>query len=330
MLVLGIESTCDETAVALVRNGREIVSHEIASQVKVHQEFGGVFPEVASRCHDAILIPTIEQTLHKGGVTFKHVDLIAVANTPGLIGPLLMGTTCAKALGFALKIPVIGINHVEAHLYAAMMNAEEIPFPALGLVVSGGHTFIVQINSIGNYTLLSSTVDDALGEAFDKVAKMLGLPYPGGPEVERLATRGDPYRFPFKGGVVKAAPHQFSFSGLKTHVLYTLRALPSLTPQDKADIAASFQRAAFNDIITKINSLHKTKAKALIIGGGVSQNRALRSHLLSTLSLPLYFPSPLLCTDNGAMIAGLAFHIYNPLLVSRLEVEPQLSSVNFI
>ncbi len=210
MLALGIESTCDETACAIVQDGRSILSNIIASQIDLHKEYGGVVPELACRRHIDLMMPVIDQALTQAKMTLAHIDLIAVAHGPGLIGALLIGLNTAKALAWALQKPFIGVNHIEAHLYAALMSYEkEIHFPCLGVVASGGHTAIVLIQELGVYQLLGQTVDDAIGEAFDKVAKMLDLPYPGGPQIEKLALYGDPYRYPFKAGRVKGHPLDF-------------------------------------------------------------------------------------------------------------------------
>ena len=319
MLVLGIETTCDETAVAIVEDGTKILANVIDSQVEIHKKFGGVFPEVASRCHAEALPKVIKEALHIAGVSFQDLRLISVAIGPGLIGPLLIGVNGAKALSLALDIPFIGVNHVEAHLYAAMMEQEKPLFPSIGLVVSGGHTFLVLMQGIGSYSLIGSTVDDAIGEAFDKVAKLLDLPYPGGPEIEILAKQGNPQAYPFKPGQVKDNPYNFSFSGLKTNVFYSIygqnskknKACP-LSFLAKADIAASFQNTALRDVVKKTSLAAKAHdCKALYVGGGVSHNKTLRALLTEKEpNLPIFFPGPGLCLDNGAMIAGLGFHKY--------------------
>lgn len=267
MLVLGIESTCDETACAIVRDGQDILANVVASQIDLHDEYGGVVPELACRRHIDLMIPVIEQALEQAKISLDDIDLIAVAHGPGLIGALLIGLNTAKALSFALQKPFIGVNHVEAHLYAALMsNPQTVEFPCLGVVLSGGHTALVLINQIGEYELIGQTVDDAVGEAFDKVAKMLDLPYPGGPQIEQLARLGNPQRHSFKAGQVKGHPLDFSFSGLKTAVLYTIRGPKGqgsdivLTDADKTDIAASFQQAALEDIVKK-NALGRQSAR---------------------------------------------------------------------
>lgn len=320
MLVLGIEATCDETAIAVVRNGTEILSNVIASSSAIHALYGGVFPELACQQHIDLLIPTLQNALKEAHVTPREIDLIAVAKGPGLIGALLIGLNAAKGLALSWNKPLVGVHHVEAHLYAAMMGAPT-PwlFPALGLVVSGGHTLLLHILEVGSYEQLGSTVDDALGEAFDKAATLLDLPYPGGPEIERLARQGNPQRFPFRAGQVKQHPLHFSFSGLKTAVLYAVkgpngtRHTPSaLDLATKQDIAASFQEAAFRDLIEKIElARRQIPCKAIFLGGGVSCNAQLRRRFHEHFpSLPLFWPPSGLSLDNGAMIAGLGYQIY--------------------
>jgi N6-L-threonylcarbamoyladenine synthase len=319
MIVLGIETTCDETAVSVVENGERILSNVIASQLDIHQKYNGVFPELASRRHIEILLPLVDEALKKAGVSKKEINLIAAAHGPGLIGAILIGLNTAKSLALAWDIPFVGVNHVEAHLYAAMMNRlKTLPEKALGVVLSGGHTFLTQISGIGNYTLIGTTVDDAMGEAFDKVASLLELPYPGGPFIEKLAREGDSARFPFSAGRVKTSPFHFSFSGLKTSVLYEVKGQGKkkreepITAQDKKDIAASFQQTAIDDVVKKTLLAASTYGcGAIYLGGGVSQNQALRDAFTKkTADLPVYWPEKDLCTDNAAMIAGLGFHKY--------------------
>ena len=319
MLVLGIESTCDETSAAVVENGKRIRSHVIASQVPVHQPFGGVVPELASRHHIDDCIPTIHAAIANAHLTLQDIDLIAVAEGPGLIGSLLVGIHTAKTLAWALKKPLIGVNHIEAHLYAAMMSPScpdniTTLFPAIGAVLSGGHTSLVLIHGIGDYQLIGQTVDDALGEAFDKVAKMLSLPYPGGPYIEKLALNGNPLSFPLKAGQVKSKPYHFSFSGLKTGALYAIREqVQKGTEAEKfsSDIAASFQHAAFSDLLHKLEkAVHEFQPKAIFLGGGVTNNKTLRQQIEKNIALPLLWPESQLCLDNGAMIAGLGYHVY--------------------
>jgi N6-L-threonylcarbamoyladenine synthase len=316
MFVLGIESTCDETACAVVRDGKEILSNVISSQIDLHAEYGGVVPELACRRHVDVMIPVLDEALKKAQLDLSQIDLIAVAHGPGLIGALLIGLNMAKGLALALNKPFIGVNHVEAHLYAALMSSSQTTqFPCLGVVLSGGHTALVLIKEIGAYELLGQTVDDALGEAFDKVAKMLQLPYPGGPQIEALAKRGDAKRFAFKAGLVKGHPLAFSFSGLKTAVLYTLKgqngqAPLELSDQIKCDIAASFQQAALANVVSKtLLAAERYQCQSIIFGGGVTNNLRLRELFLeANPHLNYLWPFASLTLDNAAMIAGLGYH----------------------
>jgi N6-L-threonylcarbamoyladenine synthase len=306
MKILGIETTCDETSIAVVEDGHKILSNTIYSQSALHSQFGGVVPELACRRHIDVISHVLKKSLEEAGVSLDDIDLIAVAKGPGLIGALLIGIQFAKALAWATKKPLIGINHIEAHLFASVMShPPPHTFPALGVVLSGGHTSIVLMKSIGTYELLAETVDDAIGEAFDKVAKMLGLGYPGGPLIEELAKQGNPSKYSFKAGKVKGRPLDFSFSGIKTAVLYTIRG-KTLASQDICDIAASFQEAVFSDVRIKIEqALQKTNVSCIYLGGGVTRNEALRATLKG---LTCYWPENTLCLDNAAMIAGLAFY----------------------
>jgi N6-L-threonylcarbamoyladenine synthase len=320
-LIFGIESTCDETSCSVVRDGKEILSNVIFSQADIHSLYGGVVPEIACRRHLDVICNIASQALDEAGCSWQDIDAIAVAKGPGLVGALLVGLNYAKGIALALQKPLIGINHVEAHLYAAMMSAEvKVPLPALGLIISGGHTSLLQIDSLGSYTSIGRTVDDAVGEAFDKVGCLLGLSYPGGPKVEQLAKKGNPNSYNFKAGQVKKHPLSFSFSGLKTSVLYTIKGQNSskndpleISEQDKANLAASFQKAALKDLVSKTKKacdLHDFSS--LCIGGGVSQNRALRQLFdEAKMDVPIFWPTPMLCLDNAAMIAGLGYHYLN-------------------
>lgn len=308
MRVLGIESTCDESAASVVADGKTILSNVVSSQMDLHKTYGGVVPELACRRHVDLIMPVIEQALSDAKCTLSDIDLISVARGPGLIGALMIGLNAAKALSYAAKIPFVGVNHIEAHLYASLMSTDTpIQLPALGVILSGGHTTLALINNLGEYEIIGETVDDAIGEAFDKCAKMMGLPYPGGPVIEKLALTGEVV-YPFKGGQVKGSPLSFSFSGLKTAVLYTLQKIDPLTDQDKRDIAASFQHAAFSDVKKKIEkALDTYSLSSILIGGGVTQSKALRKYLES---FNVYYPRQELTLDNAAMIAGLGYHKY--------------------
>ncbi|MCY3975503.1 MAG: tRNA (adenosine(37)-N6)-threonylcarbamoyltransferase complex transferase subunit TsaD [Simkaniaceae bacterium] len=333
MNVLGLETSCDETSVAVVRGGNRILFHVIASQERIHARYGGVFPELASREHVDRILPLVE----KAEECVSGIDLVAVANGPGLIGSLLMGTTVARTLAYGRNLPLVGVNHVDAHLYAAMMTTNEPPpMPALGIVVSGGHTFLAKVTSIGNYSVIGTTVDDAAGEAFDKVATLLGYPYPGGPRIEKLAEGGDPFRYDFKAGRVKGRPLDFSFSGLKTNVLYAIKGQNGrkddpvlLGEREKRDVAASFQRVALSDIVTKSMQAARTfDCKAIVAGGGVVNNRYLRNLLCKHREIPVFFPPPELSADNAAMIAGLGYVLHARGMRSdpfRLPVFPRMN-----
>lgn len=322
MLVLGIESSCDETACAIVRDGKEILSNVIASQAELHEVFGGVVPEIASRQHAEVIIPVIDEAIKEARVTLRDIDLIAVAHAPGLVGSLLVGLNAAKALSVALGIPFVAVNHIEAHLYAAAMSKEkECEFPCLGAVLSGGHTALLLMRSFTEYSVAARTVDDAIGEAFDKVAKVMGLPYPGGPLIEELAQDGNAKAFALRAGRVKESPMDFSYSGLKTAILYAIKG--ELDHSQKCDLAASFQHAAFSDVVTKtVKMARESGCKTILFGGGVTNNRRLR-HLFNEAApdLELIWPAAGLSLDNAAMIAGLGFHRHQQFGADSLDIE---------
>ena len=332
VLVLGIESTCDETACAVVKDGKEILANCVASQIEIHSPFGGVVPELASRHHVETIIPLLHETLRESSLSLEDIDAIAVANGPGLIGAILVGLNTAKALAMALDKPLLGVNHIEAHLYAALMEqASALELPALGLVISGGHTALIQVEDVGHYKLLGQTIDDAIGEAFDKTAALLELPYPGGPQIEALAKKGNPKAYPFQAGKVKERPLDFSFSGLKTKVLYTLKGPNSdknapliISEEEKANVAASFQEAAFKDLIEKVVRAYQMyPCNSLLIGGGVANSRTLRKMFdEANLPFPILWPPGGLSLDNAAMIAGLGFsHFQTAPQGHGLEIE---------
>lgn len=330
MLVLGIETTCDETAAAVVEDGKKILSNVIFSQAKFHEKYGGVFPEMASRLHYDSLLLVIDLALKEAGVSPQQIDLIAVAHGPGLMGALFMGLNVAKTLSWVWNKPLIGVHHVEAHLYASMMDhLDELKFPSLGIVLSGGHTLFLKIHSIGTYEMIGTTIDDAIGESFDKVAAILGLLYPGGPAVENLAKNGCIGRYAFKAGQVKESPFHFSFSGLKTKILYTVKGIgshkesPSLISEDeKKDVAASFQETVFCDVVQKANeACRRFDLKAIYFGGGVVNNKRLRELFAEKCPLSLFWPSGNLSLDNGAMIAGLGAQKYLQAGKSSFDLE---------
>lgn len=323
MLVLGIESSCDETAAAVVADGREILSSVIASQIELHRPYGGVFPELAAREHLEKIEPVVKEAMQKAGIGFKDLDAVAVTQGPGLIGSLLVGVSYAKALAWGLEIPFIGVNHIEGHVYSIVFENPPIEYPALALIVSGGHTNLFYIPEEGKYKVVSRTRDDAAGEAFDKVGKMLGLSYPGGPVIEKLALTGDAQKVKFPVAKISDGRPDFSFSGLKTAVSRYVRensiepVAEGETPnQQIKDIAASFQATVVKSLVGTMEKLAlELKPKTLIVAGGVACNGALREAaetLGAKLGLPVYFPSKHLSTDNAAMIAAAGyFHLKN-------------------
>ncbi|BAE81238.1 o-sialoglycoprotein endopeptidase [Chlamydia felis Fe/C-56] len=316
MLTLGLESSCDETACALVDADAQIVANVVSSQ-QYHASYGGVVPELASRAHLQMLPSVVNSALEKSGVSLDDIDLIAVTHTPGLIGSLAVGVNFAKGLAIGSQKPMIGVNHVEAHLYAAYMEAKNVEFPALGLVMSGAHTSMFLMEDPLSYKLIGNTRDDAIGETFDKVGRFLGLPYPGGALIEMMASQGCEESYPFSAA--KVPGYDLSFSGLKTAVLYAIKGnnsnsrspLPDLSQKEKNNIAASFQKAAFMTIAQKLPKIIKNfSCRSILVGGGVANNKYFQTLLQNTLNLPLYFPSSKLCTDNAAMIAGLGRELF--------------------
>lgn len=309
MNVLGIETSCDETSAAIVTDGREIRANIIASQADLHARYGGVVPEVASRKHVERMLPVIQDALDAAGMTYRDLNALAVTNRPGLLGALLVGVSAAKALSYTLSLPLIGVHHLEGHVYSNFLAAPDLAdaFPLLILIVSGGHTQIVRMDGHGQYILLGQTRDDAAGEAFDKGARLLGLPYPGGPNVSRLAAQGDPKRVPFPRSWLGDSL-EFSFSGVKT-------ALRNFVAQDEgqtplADVAASYEAAIVEVLTEKLRrAAEQTGIKTVCVAGGVAANRRLQEEMQNMAeanSLRLVIPAPILCTDNAAMIAAAA------------------------
>jgi N6-L-threonylcarbamoyladenine synthase len=305
MYILGIESSCDETGIAIYHSTKGLIHHTLYSQVDMHSEYGGVVPELASRDHIRKLVPLIKQTLRDSNLIKSDISGIAYTAGPGLMGALLVGATTAKSLAWTWQIPAIAVHHMEGHLLAPMLEENPPPFPFIALLVSGGHTLLIQVDGIGQYTQLGESLDDAAGEAFDKVAKMLGLGYPGGPKVSQLAEQGTD-RFKFPRPMTDRPGLDFSFSGLKTFTMNTLNATEK-TDQDKADIAYAFQKATAETLSIKCKrALQQTGLKTLVIAGGVSANTKIRSELLKMTEkqrATLFFPRLEFCTDNGAMIA---------------------------
>jgi N6-L-threonylcarbamoyladenine synthase len=322
MRVLGIETTCDETAVAVVANrmggGGEILSNEVMSQIAQHAAYGGVVPEIAARAHIDVLDRLMLRALEHAKIKVGQIDAVAASAGPGLIGGILIGLTAGKAMALALGKPFIAINHLEAHALTARLT-DNLDFPYVALIVSGGHTQIVAVDGVGKYRRLGSTVDDAAGEAFDKVAKMLGLAYPGGPEIERLANEGDPRRFDFPRPMLGRPGADFSLSGLKTAVRQEILRMGPLSETDVKDLAASFQAAVVDVVVDRVRSGLRLFSDAfgrpngLVIGGGVGANGAIRralTRLCSETGLRFVSPPPELCSDNGAIVAwaGLERH----------------------
>ncbi len=300
--VLAIETSCDETSVAIIDDGCRIVLNDIASQIDFHREFGGVVPEIASRQHTEIISQMTQRALSTAG---DRVDAIAVTAGPGLMGSLLVGVCFAKAFAYARELPLVPVHHIEGHLFSPFLQGVPPEFPALALVVSGGHTQLVHCRAAHEYELLGATRDDAVGESFDKVARLLGLPYPGGPSIQRAAESGNPRAYAFPRGMVHSDNLDFSYSGLKTAVLYTLRENPNA---NLADIAASFQAAAIDILVSKTQSaLERTGAPRLLVVGGVAANRLLRDRLAAEIRVPVLAPPIALCTDNAAMIGAAGY-----------------------
>ena len=311
MKILGIETSCDETAASVVEDGRIIHSNIISSQIDIHSRYGGVVPEVASRQHMLSIIPVIEQAMQAAKASWSDIDAIAVTKGPGLAGSLLVGVNSAKGIALGRKKTLIGINHMEGHIYANWLTGAEITFPVMCLIVSGGHSDLVLMRNHGQYEMLGRTRDDAAGEAFDKVARLLSLPYPGGPSIQKAAEDGNPRAFPFPRARLEGT-WDFSFSGLKTAVLRLVRKFEEENrriPVD--DIAASFQAAVVDVLFSKTLAAARTfSAKEIVVAGGVSANRSLRETFLSQKEFPVHIPPLSLCTDNAAMIASAGYFRY--------------------
>lgn len=311
MKVVGIETSCDETGVAIYDSEAGLLGHSLYSQADMHKAFGGVVPELASRDHIRRLVPLLEQTLQQTGLRHEQIDGIAYTAGPGLVGALLVGSAFGRSLAWGWGVPAVAVHHLEGHLLAPMLEAQAPALPFLALLVSGGHTMLISVEAIGAYHILGETLDDAVGEAFDKTAKLLGLGYPGGPELERLAAGGDPARFRFPRPMTDRPGLDFSFSGLKTYTMNTLREAISGTAGDnqqlRADVACAFQQAAVETLLIKCRrALQQTGLTNLVVAGGVGANSYLRQRLQGLeqeQSIRVYYPRMEFCTDNGAMIA---------------------------
>ncbi len=351
MRILGIETSCDETAAAVVEDGVRVLSNVVASQYELHAEYGGVVPEIASRAHAERIMPVLRAAVEEAGLGWSNIDAVAVGHRPGLIGSLLVGVAAGKALAWSMGRPLIGVDHLHAHLYAAAMSGEgeaQECYPALGLVVSGGHTAIYLCESPTKLERLGGTIDDAIGEAFDKVAAILGLGHPGGPAIDRLAGEpdADDRAFEFPVSRLGADSLDFSFSGLKTSVLYAVRGQPrarsegggftrdhtALTPGQRRDVAASFQRAACRAVMLKLGRAHEAMTargagvRSILVGGGVSANTRLRRELEvlgDELGLAVLMPPMELCVDNAAMIAALAHRVFQDRGADDLTLTPR-------
>ena len=315
MYVLGIETSCDETGASIVYNGSKIYSNVTATSLKAHSQYGGVIPEIASRAQLEYINPVVHQALKDAGKEIKDIGLVSVTKGPGLIGSLLVGISFAKAFSYANNIPILGLDHVQSHIYAAFLDSKVIPkFPFVGLVVSGGHTTLFYFKNFNNSKIISQTLDDAAGEAFDKVAKLLNLGYPGGPLIEKIAKEGNSKAYNFKCN--DGSPN-FSFSGIKTAVLYKVNEINkdrALTKKDKCDLAASFQRSVVESLVNKsISAVVRKGLDTLVVGGGVAANGYFRSRLQEESKLKkikLFIAKGQFCTDNASMVAGLGYQLY--------------------
>lgn len=324
MLILGIETSCDETGVALYDERHGILAERLYSQIALHQQYGGVVPELSSRDHVRKLIPLIHEMLDEVGLALSALDAVAYTKGPGLIGSLMVGASIAKSLAFALDIPAVGVHHMEGHLMAALLDDPKPDYPFVALLVSGGHTQLFEVRGFGDYRLLGESVDDAAGEAFDKTAKLLGLPYPGGPQIAKLAAEGDPQRFSFPRPMLNRPGLDFSFSGLKTHAVTHYKTYID-EPNIKANIARAFEDAVVDTLHRKcLRALKETGLTRLVMVGGVSANKKLRETLANDASIDVFYPAPQYCTDNGAMIAYVGYlHLKNNVADASLAIQVQ-------
>lgn len=313
--ILAIESSCDETAAAVVKNGREVLSNVISSQIDLHTLYGGVVPEIASRKHIENINFVIEKALNEANCTLDDIDAVGVTYGPGLVGALLVGVAEAKAICYAKKIPLVGVHHIEGHICANYVQNKELEPPFVCLVVSGGHTHLVVVEEYGKYKILGKTRDDAAGEAFDKVARAIGLGYPGGPKIDKVAREGNPHAFEFPRAKITDSVYDFSFSGLKSAVLNQINGAKMRGEEvNQADIAASFQQSVVESLLTRaMHAIEETGMKKLAIAGGVASNTAIRKAFESECKkreIEFYRPSPILCTDNAVMIGSAAYYEY--------------------
>ena len=323
-LILGIETSCDETSAALVENGKNMLSNVVSSQIDVHNAFGGVVPEIASRKHTETIVHVIDQAMKASGAASEEIDAVAVTQGPGLVGSLMVGISAAKALAFSWEKPLVGVNHLEAHIASAHIE-NEIDFPFVALIVSGGHTNLYMVRGFLDFELLGGTRDDAAGEAFDKGAKALGLGYPGGIEIDRLSKNGDPAAVSFPRPLNDGS-FDLSFSGLKTALLNHVRKNPVETENDLRDVCAGFQEAIVETLVNKtLNAARKNGVGSVVVAGGVACNSRLRrlgEQRIEGEGISVFMPSPSLCTDNAAMIAALGHHMYEDGRVSSFDISP--------
>ncbi len=325
MIVLGIESSCDETAAAVVEDGKNILSNVVSSQVAFHRKYGGVVPEIASRKHVETIVPVIRESLDKAGLTLNEIEGIAVTRGPGLVGSLLIGISLAKSIAYVKNLPLIGVNHLEGHLNAVFLEEKDLEFPFVGLVVSGGHTNLYHVKARGDYIFLGQTRDDAAGEAFDKVAKLLGLGYPGGVIIDKMAKEGNAAAINFPRALIAKDSFDFSFSGIKTAVLhYVKRQEGKIDDGHKNDIVASFQEAVVDVLVTKvIRAAKKCTVDKVSLAGGVAANTRLREKIAEQAGkgdIRAFIPSPHLCTDNAAMIAAVGDYYLEKGITSPLTL----------
>ena len=325
LTLLAIESSCDETSAAVIQDGKKVLSNVVASQIDIHKEYGGVVPEIASRMHVEVIMPVVDKAIKEANIEKENIDAVAVTHGPGLIGALMVGLSTAKAMAFGLNIPLIGVNHLEAHMSAVHLE-NQVSFPFVGLVVSGGHTSLYLVKGYTEFELLGKTRDDAAGEAFDKAAKIMDLPYPGGVEIDKLAKEGNRDAIPFPRPFMSTPTLDFSFSGVKTSVLYYLRKHPNPSLQELKDICASYQEAIVETLVSKtLIAAKEHKVESVVIAGGVACNSRLRElskEKLEQEGISVYIPSPKYCTDNAAMIGSLGGFMFQNGTTSELSLTP--------
>jgi len=328
MLILGIETACDDSAAAIVQNGHLILSNIVWGQKEVHKRFGGVVPELAARRHTEVITHVIQESLDQAGITFQDIDAIAVNSMRGLIRSIVVGVSSAKAIAYTLNKPLIGVHHIEGHIYSTILQYPDMPFPFVCLTVSGGHNMIILVEDHGKYQVLGQTHDDAAGEAFDKIAKLLSLEYPGGPIIDKIAKQGNPKAFDFPRPMIHRSDYDFSFSGLKTAVMQTVdKSQKQNISIHIPDLLASFQQAVIDVLVSKtVRAANDTGVSAIAVAGGVSANSLLRTtftQVANTIQKAVFFPDISLCTDNGAMIAALGYYRFRSGFTSQMTLDAQ-------